>query len=207
MKIKKPLSLALFSSLILWAYIGFARGVIDVPARLWTTNAAGLAEINEFWVGDPVYLKTADTYGNYPLQRGSYRVYIFEGNIALADGDPIPGGRTPLGLTPLDVTTDSNGRFGPVVGDWATPILIWDHANALGEFTVILDQLTVDGSPAPNVGYWGASQDYRDDLCTAPITPPSFHVISEVGTIVLLASMFGSLGYIAVRKRKSQSHA
>ena len=76
-----------------------------------------------------------------------------------------------------------------------------------GEYTIVLDCIILSGYPAGTVGYYNQNEDYRDDLCTANPTPPSFHVIPELGTVALLASMFGSLGYFVVRRKRNQKHA
>ena len=174
------------------------------PQRLWTTDVNGLGEIDEFSIGASVYLKTAD--GGSPLVPGKYRIWLFKGNIVPLDGWKIPDDFGPeVGLTPLNVTTDSNGRFG-VVKIWDIPM---DPSLICNDYTVILDQIEVgvgpDAEPAPNQGKWGF-EDYRDDLCTAIPTPPSFHVIPEVafGTIVVLGCMFGGLGIYWVRRKKNQ---
>ena len=174
------------------------------PDRLWTTDVNGLVEIEEFSIGSSVYLKTSDLPS--PLVPGKYRIWLFEGNIIPFDGMAIPGGRTHLGVTPpLEVTTDSEGRFGPVK-IWDIPM---DPDLICNDFSVILDQLEVglgaEAKAAPNIGKWGG-EDYRDDLCTRKPTPPSFHVIPEVafGTIVVLGCMFGGLGIYWVRRKKNQ---
>lgn len=201
MKIVKPISLMLLSFVVLGLLLGCATCTIDLDL-LWTTDAAGITEINEFWVGDPVYLRT-NPAKSYPLPENSeYIVYIFEGNIELENGDPIPGARVPLGLTPLTVATDSNGQFGPV--------LIWascEYTPPGTDYTVILDCTVYRGFTAGNIGFYQETTDWRDDLCTAVPTPPSFHVIPEVllGTIAVLASMFGSLGIYVVRRKKGQN--
>lgn len=215
---KKGIKLVLIVSLLVIGVLcsfGVTNAVIDNPPLLWTTDAAGLGEINEFVVGDDVYLKTADDYVGQPLAPGTYRIYIFRGVINPVVGDDISTYGTPLGLTPLDVETTSNGEFGkPVVAGWATPVLIWPNVPFTPPFddddlyTVILDQIKVGVGPsavaAPNQGKWGLN-DYRDDLCTAIPTPPSFHVIPEVavGTIVVLTAMFGSLGIYTIRKHRN----
>lgn len=180
---------------------------VPAPQRLWTTNSSGLEEFDEFLIGESVYLKTADDFVGTPLVPGKYRIWLFEGNIIPVDGWLIPDDfGIALGLTPLVVTTNAEGRFGPVK-IWDIPI---DPTLICHNFTVILDQLEVglggEAKVAPNIGVWG-DEDYRDDLCTRKPTPPSFHVIPEValGTIMALVSMFGSLGYYFVRKKRNQN--
>lgn len=204
MKVAKSVSLVLLSLIALGILAGYTLGAgpIDLDI-LWTTDAAGTTEINEFFVGDPVYLRT-NPNKMYPLPEDSqYIVYIFEGNLEPENGDLIPDDfGTPLGLTPLTVATDSNGHFGPV--------LIWDHCEYTPprtDYTVILDCTVYRGFPAGNIGWYDEHIDWRDDLCTAVPTPPSFHVIPEVllGTIAVLGSMFGGLGIYLVRRKKSQN--
>ena len=177
---------------------------IPAPQRLWTTDILGLGEIDEFSIGGSVYLKTSDDYVGQPLVPGKYRVWLFQGNFIPVDGDVIPDDfGTPVGLTPLEVTTTSEGRFD-VVKIWEIP---YDPMLICNDYTVILDQIELaDGSSAPNQGVWG-DEDYRDDLCTATPTPPSFHVIPEVvlGTILALVGMFGGLGVFMVRRKKKQA--
>lgn len=174
------------------------------PQRLWTTNATGTEEIDQFSIGKPVYLKTADDFVGKPLTPGTYRVWLFKGNIVPVDGMVIPDDfGVAEGLTPLEVTTNTEGRFD-VEKIWDIPL---DPALICNDYTIVLDQVMVglgpDAEPAPNEGFWG-EEDYRDDLCTATPTPPSFHVIPEVllGTIMSLAGMFGGLGIYAVRRKK-----
>jgi len=176
------------------------------PQRLWTTNSSGLAEIDEFLIGSPVYLKTADDFVGTPLIPGKYRIWLFNGNIIPVEGWLIPSDfGAPWGLTDFEVFTNSSGRFGPVKL-WDIPV---DPTLICHNFTVVLDQLEVglggEAKVAPNIGVWGV-EDYRDDLCTRRPTPPSFHVIPEValGTIMALVSMFGSLGFYVVRKKRQQ---
>jgi len=180
---------------------------IPAPQRLWTTDINGSKEIDKFSIGTSVYLKTSDDYVGSPLVPGKYCVWLFKGNIVPLDGWRIPDDFGPSeGLTPLEVITTSEGRFN-VTKIWDIPV---DPALICNDYTVILDQLEVglgpEAKPAPNQGFWG-DEDYRDDLCTAIPTPPSFHVIPEVafGTIVALVSMFGSLGVYVVRRKRGQN--
>jgi len=178
------------------------------PQNLWTTDVNGLKEIDRFLIGASVYLKTSDDYVGFPLVPGKYRVWLFEGNLIPSNGMIIPDDfGTPVGLTPLEVTTTSEGRFD-VVKIWDIP---QDPSLIYNNYTVILDQIEVglggDAEPAPNQGVWIYSQDYRDDLCTADPTPASFFVIPDVplGTIMVLASMFGSLGVYMLRRKKNRN--
>lgn len=178
------------------------------PQNLWTTDNNGLAEINEFSIGTSVYLKTSDTYVGFPLVPGTYRIWLFKGNIIPFNGMIIPTDfGVPLGLTPLEVTTTSEGKFG-IVKIWDIP---FDPSLICNDYTVVLDQIKIglgaEAKEAPNQGVWIYGEDYRDDLCTADPTPASFHVIPDVplGTIMVLASMFGSLGIYMVRRKKNQN--
>jgi hypothetical protein len=169
--------------------------------RLWTTNATGVAEINWFNVGDPIYLRSNPDV-NYPVELGTYRVYIFEGNIKLNNSDngkKIPDDIGTVVAPPVDVTTDNMGHFGPT--------LIWNSAT-LGVFTIVLDKKSdKNGVPDGNYGYWQGVTDYREDGCTATPTPPSFFVVPEVeyGTLATLASFFVGLGLFVKFKKKSST--
>ena len=220
--IKNVILLVVLSILVFGAFVATSQARDDNTGeqgkqRLWSTDVNGLTEINTFQAGDPIYLKTDDNFGNYPLGDGKggvkYRVYIFAGNLftGATAGDPIFEGKPISTLTPVvpptDITTDSNGRFGTVVGlnpGWATPILLWNSATP-GQFTIVLDRVT-DYVP----GNWEANNDLRDDLCTTEPTSPIFwviprNVIPEAGTVLLVAAMFGSVGLFIVVKRKNRS--
>jgi len=182
-------------------------GLLDpAPQRLWSTNSSGKEEIHDFLIGSPVYLKTADDFMGDPLYAGKYRIWLFNGNIVPSNGMAIPGDfGTPV-VPPIENTTTADGRLD-LVKIWDIPV---DPLLICHNFTIVLDQLEIglwpNNKTAPNIGIWMDGTDYRDDLCTAIPTPPSFHVIPEValGTIMALISMFGSLGYYFVRKRKNQ---
>lgn len=170
--------------------------------RLWTTNSTGLAEVDEFNIGDPVYFKTSGF--NYPMYPGNYTLYIFSGNLAVANGMNIPGDfGTPV--VAMNISTDTMGRFGQI-----TPILIWNSATT-GNFTIILDQiyylLAGQYYPSTDYGIWNGNTDYRDDLCTDIPTPPSFHVIPQVpfGTATALLSLFCGLGLFLKMKKNKKS--
>jgi hypothetical protein len=179
---------------------GFSDWVGTVQ-RLWTTNATGLEEINEFNIGDPVYFKTSNAL--YPIVQGNYTIYLFAGNLEVLDGKNIP---TDFGipLVTMNISTDINGRFGH-----PTPLLLWNSATT-DNFTIILDQIyyRIAGVYylSTNYGVWNDNTDYRDDLCTAIPTPPSFHVIPQVpfGTVTAMLSFFGGLGlFLKMKKNKN----
>jgi hypothetical protein len=212
--------LALLSILIFGSFVATTEAIGDLigptsgPQRLWTTDVNGLAEINTFSVGDAVYLKTGDDAGNYPIARGNYTLYLFAGDI-FTSSDPdnvLLASYSPIFMF-YNITTDMNGRFGKVIGNWATPIKFWDHATP-GLFTIVLDQVATlegDGSfhSSNGIGYWNKGTDYRDDQCTAVNTPPSFcvtppNVVPEAGTLLLVASMFGAFGCFALVKRRNK---
>jgi hypothetical protein len=169
--------------------------------RLWTTNSTGLAEVDEFNIGDPVYFKTSGF--NYPLKPGNYTLYIFSGNLEVADGMNIPGDFG-IPLVTMNISTNNMGRFGQI-----SPLLIWNSATT-GNFTIILDQIGyVDPSGhyqlSTNYGKWDRNTDYRDDLCTDIPTPRSFHVVPQVpfGTVTALLSLFCGLGlFLKMEKNK-----
>jgi hypothetical protein len=166
-----------------------------------------LEEINEFSIGDPVYFKTS-TGTNFPIGLGNYTLYIFEGNVGTppTNGMNIPGDFG-IPLVAMNISTDSMGRFGQTPPG---PILIWNSATT-GNFTIILDQiyylLLGHYYLSPNYGTWDDDTDYRDDLCTAVPTPPSFHVIPQVplGTVTAMLSFFCGLGLFLKTKKNKNS--
>jgi hypothetical protein len=209
------LSLLLFSIPL----IGTARSQTDgLTATLWTTNLAGNGEVNIFQLGEIVYLKTADTYPSNPIAPGKYKIYVFVGNIFKST--PLPSDpriyfadqTMPPGFSPVEVVTDSNGRFGPVVSGKATPVPIW-QAQVYGEFTVVLDQLEhfFQGSviTSAGIGYWNPQEgeDFREDISSAAPPPPSFFVVPEAGPVLLTATMAGAFACFAVVKRKKSKSA
>ena len=188
--LRKGLSLGLLAIVLLsCSFLVMAYGVIDNPPVLWTTDAAGIAEIDLFNMGDTVYLRTNPNL-NYPLGPGAgttYDIYLFEGNHVLNDGDLISSLGVPV-VAPISITLIGNGHFGPTQ--------IWASAVP-GEYTVILDRTDTSGA-----GKWNIAVDFRDDLCTAIPTPPSFFVIPEVpfGTLSAIAS-FAFAFILRARKR------
>ena len=203
MKTLKVISICLFSLILLGAFTRTSRGNADF-GRLWTTDATGSAEKDQFSPGDAVYLKSADdtdvsglAHNGYPT---NYTIYVFAGNLftstEIVDGKAIAS-LTPV-TTPVNVTTNANGKFGP--------ILIWNQAT-YGNFTVVLDKIGYyQNGVFHGVNGWGTWQnnnDFRDDLCAAIPTPASFFVIPEAGTVLLLASMFGAFGCLALIKRRN----
>jgi hypothetical protein len=180
----------------------YADWTVGGTQRLWTTNSTGQEEIDEFEIGDPVYFKTSGI--NYPIAQGNYTIYLFAGNLEVADGMKIPSDfGTPL--VTMNVSTDNMGRFGQT-----TPILLWSSATT-GNFTIILDQIYYRiGSVyylSTDYGIWHDNTDYRDDLCTAIPTPPSFHVVPQVpfGTVTAMLGFFCGLGLFLKRKKNKHS--
>jgi hypothetical protein len=169
------------------------QGVNDY-GNLWTTDAAGLAEINEFQVGDAVFLMVPSSSN---IQAGTYTVYLFGGNLVPNVGDLIPDDfGTPV-VPPFNISTDGNGRFGPTQ--------VWSSAT-VGEYTIILDQVLAGTSGAINIGSWAVSQDYRDDLAGVP--PPSLFVVPEVpaGILATTAAFFCGVGLFAAPRMWRTSH-
>jgi hypothetical protein len=225
MKASRFVAVCLFSLLLLGVVIGVCKayddritadGVTPVLQRLWTTNAQGTGEINVFSIGDEVWLKTADDAPGLALNPGTYRIYVFAGNIFVASpsgpNEAVNGKNIDLIPTvapTVDVNVGTDGKLALTK--------IWASVTMPGEFSVVLDQLTelVNGDQVGtnSLGKWDADDDYRDDKCMATPTPPSFivppgNVVPEVGTIVIAAAMFGSLGlFIVVKRKKGQSVA
>ena len=205
MKTLKPLSL-LLCFLIMGILLSCATSTPDLDL-LWTTDSAGTAEIDEFFPGTPVYLRTNPALTRPLPPSSTYKIYIFLGNIVPVDGMVIPDDfGTSLIDPPPTVITDNNGQFGP--------IKIWDIPNdptLIGnDYTIILDCTRYGGGPTYDVGEYNeacpcdCTGDYRDDLTTTLPVPPSFHIIPEtvLGTLSTLISMFTGFGYFLLRKKR-----
>jgi hypothetical protein len=213
MDMKRQLTLGLLAILALSCFIvlstkpahGYSDWAPGGGQRLWTTNATGLEEINQFNIGDPIYFKTSGT--NYPIEPGNYTLYLFEGNVGTP---PMNGMNIPsdfgIPLVAMNISTNDMGQFGQTPPG---PLLIWNSATT-NNFTIILDQICylLSGKyyPSTNYGKWDDSTDYRDDLCTAIPTPPSFFVVPQVafGTVTATLGFFCGLGlFLKMKKNRN----
>ncbi len=178
--------------------------------RLWSTDFRGLAEVQEFNNGNPIYLMTSGV--ERAIEPGNYTLYLFEGNLIVGNVAPYEGKKLPADfgvpvVTIFNITTDADGKFGqPIQGG---PILIWSSSKP-GNYTIILDRFAYWDNDmhkffgSPGYGEWNIQYDYRDDLCTDMPTPPSFHVIPQVplGTLAATLSLFCGLGlFLRMKKR------
>lgn len=129
-------------------------------------NATGTDEINTFLLSDNVYAKGSGMHKDQ-----QYKIYIII-DTTITEGMAIP---TAV-ISPVTVTTDGNGAFGPT--------LVWSNPLTAGYYDIIAD--------CQNVGVAGYydSPDAIDDIEVN--NTAGFFVIPEVplGPIAVLLACF-----------------
>jgi len=197
--------LILTSVLVAGIFIGIAECADS--SILWTTNASGTAEVDQFSIGDTIYIKTSGS-ARLNNQKSKYMVYILAGNF-LHEGvtnPPYPDLNSfpkPLNFVPFEIVTDNDGKL-------PNPLPIWSHAT-FGEFTVVLDYLghydgesfILDGAHRGSFDTAGNQADFRDDICSSADKLPSFHVVPEPATVLAGVMMFGAFASFLLIKRKN----